>query len=85
MFDAQKVKELIEKGLPCEYVEVVGDDGVHFSSIVVSETFRGKSLVNQHKAVKATLGSLMGNEIHALQLKTFTPEKWAEFQQELGD
>ena len=39
MFDAQKVKELIEKGLPCEYVEVVGDDGVHFSSIVVGGGF----------------------------------------------
>jgi len=85
MFDAQKVKELIEQGLPCEYVEVVGDDGVHFSSIVVSASFEGQTLVKQHKAVKATLGTLMGNEIHALQLKTFTPEKWAAFQQELGD
>lgn len=85
MFDAQKVKQLIEQGMACEYVEIVGDDGVHFSGIVVSEAFAGKPRVRQHQAVYATLGSLMGNEIHALQLQTYTPAKWAEFQQSLGD
>ena len=46
--------------------------------------FAGKPRVRQHQAVYATLGPLMGNEIHALQLQTYTPEKWAEVRQELG-
>ncbi len=59
-------------------------DGVHFSGIVVSKAFEGKPKVRQHQAVYATLGKLMGNEIHALQLNTYTPAQWAEFQKELG-
>ena len=44
----------------------------------------GKLKVRQHQTVYATLGKLMGNEIHALQLQTFTPEKWAEVRADLG-
>ena len=43
-----------------------------------------KLRVRQHQAVYATLGSLMGNEIHALQLQTYTPAQWAEARKELG-
>ena len=46
--------------------------------------FEGKPKVRQHQAVYATLGKLMGNEIHALQLTTYTPAQWADFQKELG-
>ena len=84
MFEANEVKRLIEKSLPCEFVQIEGDDGVHFTGIVVSTEFAGKPRVRQHQAVYATLGPLMGNEIHALQLQTYTPEKWAEVRQELG-
>jgi acid stress-induced BolA-like protein IbaG/YrbA len=84
MFEASEIKRLIEQGMPCEFVEIQGDDGVHFTGIVVSPTFEGKLKVRQHQAVYATLGKLMGNEIHALQLQTYTPEKWAEVRQELG-
>ena len=62
MFQASEIKALIEKGLPCEHVVIEGDDGVHFSGIVVSATFEGKLRVRQHQAVYATLGPLMGNE-----------------------
>ena len=84
MFEANEIKRLIEAGMNCEYVEIAGDDGVHFSGIVVSSTFEGKSRVGQHQAVNATLGSLLGNEIHALQLQTYTPARWAQLQKELG-
>jgi acid stress-induced BolA-like protein IbaG/YrbA len=40
--------------------------------------------VRQHQLVYATLGKLMGNEIHALQLNTYTPKQWAELLKELG-
>ncbi len=56
---------------------------MHFSGIVVSSEFEGKMRVRQHQAVYATLGKLMGNEIHALQLQTYTPPQWAEFQKSL--
>ena len=84
MYDAQKVKQLIEQGMACDYVEIAGDDGVHFTGIVVSPAFEGKPRVRQHQTVYATLGALMGNEIHALQLQTYTPLQWQTFQQELG-
>jgi acid stress-induced BolA-like protein IbaG/YrbA len=83
MFQASEIQRLIEQGLPCEFVAIEGDDGVHFSGIVVSAAFEGKPRVRQHQAVYATLGSLMGNEIHALQLQTHTPAQWAEFQKSL--
>jgi len=80
MFQATEIKRLIEQGLPCEFVAIEGDDGVHFSGVVVSREFEGKLRVRQHQAVYATLGKLMGNEIHALQLQTYTPPQWAEAQ-----
>ncbi|MFT4171357.1 MAG: BolA/IbaG family iron-sulfur metabolism protein [Rhodocyclaceae bacterium] len=83
MFQASEIQRLIEQGLPCERVIIEGDDGVHFTGIVVSPTFEGKVRVRQHQAVYATLGALMGNEIHALQLQTYTPQQWQQFQQEL--
>lgn len=84
MFEAAEIKRLIEQGLACDFVEIQGDDGVHFSGIVVSAAFEGMTRVRQHQAVNATLGKLLGNEIHALQLQTYTPAKWAEVRTELG-
>ncbi|NMG02607.1 BolA family protein [Azoarcus taiwanensis] len=83
MFQASEIKRLIMAGLQCDFIEVEGDDGVHFQAIVVSPVFDGMSTLNQHRAVKATLGSLMGNEIHALGLKTYTPARWEVVRKEL--
>lgn len=84
MFQASEIKRLIEQGMPCDFVLIEGDDGVHFSGIVVSSSFEGQLKVRQHQAVYATLGKLMGNEIHALQLQTYTPARWADARVELG-
>lgn len=67
------IRQLIEQGLPGAQVRVFGDDGVHFEALVVSEAFQGKLPLARHRMVYATLGTLMGNEIHALSLKTLTP------------
>ncbi len=83
MFPASEIKRMIETGLPCDFVAIEGDDGVHFTGIVVSGEFEGKMRVRQHQAVYSTLGKLMGNEIHALQLTTYTPAQWEEFQKTL--
>lgn len=73
--NADRIRALIEAGLPGARVEVQGEDGVHFEALVVSEAFRGKLPLARHRMVYATLGELMGGEIHALQLKTLTPEE----------
>jgi len=65
---------MIREGLTGAKVSVTGDDGVHFEARVVCESFRGKATIQRHRMVYATLGELMGNEIHALGLQTNIPE-----------
>lgn len=72
---ASEIKAIIEAGLPDADVEVNGDDGQHFDAVVVSPSFSGKSLIEQHKMVKATLGDRFSSgELHALGLKTAAPK-----------
>ena len=73
--DAETIQKLIETGLPGARVQVSGADGVHFEATVVSEAFRGKLPLARHRLVYATLGDLMGGAIHALALKTVTPDE----------
>ena len=73
--DAETIRKLIESGLPGARADVQGDDGVHFEVTVVAEAFRGKLPLARHRMVYATLGELMGGEIHALALRTQTPEE----------
>ena len=73
--DADTIRKLIEQGLPGAAVEVQGDDGVHFEAVVVHPDFAGKLPLARHRMVYATLGTLMGNEIHALALRTLTPDE----------
>ncbi len=69
------IRELIETGLPGARAQVLGEDGVHFEATVVAEAFRGKLPLARHRLVYATLGDRMGGEIHALALRTLTPEE----------
>ena len=73
--NAHEIRQLIEQGLPGARAEVDGPDGVHFEATVVSEAFRGKLPLARHRMVYATLGTRMGGEIHALALKTLTPDE----------
>ncbi len=73
MMDSTAVAQMIRAGLPDAEVTVSGDDGVHFEAVVRSDSFAGKSTLQRHRLVYATLGSLLGNEIHALALRTELP------------
>jgi len=73
--DTQTIKNLIERGLPGAVADVSGADGVHFEATVVAAAFAGKLPLARHRMVYATLGDLMGGAIHALALKTVTPEE----------
>jgi acid stress-induced BolA-like protein IbaG/YrbA len=73
--NAEQIRQLIEAGLPGARADVLGEDGVHFEALVVSEAFRGKLPLARHRMVYATLGERMGGEIHALALRTLTPDE----------
>ena len=75
MVSPESVKAGIESGLACEHLEVEGD-GQHFQALVVSAAFAGKSRVQRHQLVYAALGERMREEIHALSMRTLTPEEW---------
>ena len=74
MVTPEQVQSYIEKGLACQEVRVAGD-GQHFEALVVSEAFRGKSRIQRHQLVYAALGERMREEIHALSMRTLTPEE----------
>ena len=71
-----EIKSLIEAGLPGSNVQVSGD-GRHFEASVVHAGFAGKPVIQQHRMVYAALGDRFDTEaVHALALKTYTPEQW---------
>ena len=75
--DPNEIKALIESGMSNVIVNVDGD-GTHFEALIVSTEFEGKSLIERHKLVYGVLGDAMKERIHALSLKTFTPEQWEQ-------
>jgi len=78
MLSANELRDYIMHGLPCDHVEVLGDDGQHFEAVVVSPQFIGKNIVQQHQLVYVALGDRMRSEIHALAIRTLRPDAWAQ-------
>ena len=70
----QEIENLIKKSIPDSKViiEDLKGDGDHYSATVISKEFVGKNKVEQHKMVYESLEGKMGNELHALKLKTKT-------------
>ena len=68
----EEIKKLIKEGLPDATVEIqdLAGDGNHYSATVTSSQFSGKSKIEQHKMVYNSLKGKMGNELHALEIKT---------------
>ena len=75
MVRPEDIQSYIAQGLPCDHLQVAGD-GHHFEALIVSAEFAGKSRVQRHQRVYATLGDRMREEIHALSMRTLTPEEW---------
>ena len=74
---AADIKQLIETGLLDCTAIVLGEDGVHFTATVVTPQFIGKNRIQKQQLVYATLGNrIHDGTIHALSIKTFTPEEW---------
>ena len=73
---ADDIKQSIIEKLECEFIEILGEDGVHFEGTIVSQLFEGLNRVKQHQLVFNALGDKMKSDIHALSMKTYTPNEW---------
>lgn len=72
----EQIEKIIQDNVPNATVYVMDPDGEHFQALVISPDFVGLSLVKQHKMIMNPLKEAFETTMHALQLKTFTPEKW---------
>ena len=70
--DLKEIEKLIKDSMPDAKIEIqdLAGDGNHYSATVISSTFAGKSKIEQHKMVYNSLKGKMGNELHALAIKT---------------
>ena len=70
--DLKEIERLIKESLPDSLVDIqdLAGDGNHYSANITSSSFNGKSKIEQHRIVYAALKGKMGNELHALAIKT---------------
>jgi stress-induced morphogen len=84
--NTDEVERLIEAGIEDAEATVTTPrnpdqefEDAHFAAVVVSPAFEGKSLVQQHQLVYDALDGHMTTDIHALEMKTYTPEEYEEY------
>ena len=82
----EEIKTLIEKSIPDAEAIVLDpmNDGEHLQAFVISPAFDGLMLVKQHQMVMQPLKHAFASSVHALGLKTFTPEQWQTQKQRYG-
>ena len=73
----EQIEVYIKQGITCTHIQVEGD-GQHFFATIVSPQFEGKRLVQRHQLVYGAMGDRMKAEVHALSIKAFTPEEFAQ-------
>lgn len=73
----KQLEEYIRAGLACEHLHIEGD-GRHFFATIVSAAFNNLRPLQRHQKIYAILGERMHEEIHALSMKTLTPEEWQQ-------
>ncbi len=70
--DLKEIEKYIKEAMPDAIIEIqdLAGDGDHYSATIISSQFKGKSKIEQHKMVYNSLKGKMGNELHALAIKT---------------
>ena len=82
MIRPEQVESMISDAMPDAEVQALSPDGEHFEVTVISALFEGKRSVQQHQMVYKAVQQAMATEaIHALSLKTYTPQTWAAIKQ----
>jgi len=79
-----EIKALIDAGLPGAEVRIASEDNTHYAALVISESFAGKRPIARHQLVYQCLGAHMGNEIHAMSIRAYTPDEWRELESANG-
>lgn len=74
--DPVEISSLIEAGLDGAIVKVFSADNAHYEALVIATEFTGKRPLARHQLVYQCLGTLVGNEIHALSIRALTPDEW---------
>ena len=83
----KEIKNRLQKQMNLEHFEIkdftgrhlnhkLNEGGFHLEAVIVSKEFVGKNLIDRHRLVYESVGDLMKHEIHALSMKTLTPEEW---------
>ena len=74
----EQLSNMLEEAFPGDQINLTcpRGDNVHFQLVIVSGKFDGKSMVEQHQMIYQALGDAMREEVHALSIKTYTPEQW---------
>ena len=79
MIHPHEIKQLIETHINDSIAIITGDDGRHFTATVVSDQFTNKSRIQKQQLVYSALTKLIHDgTIHAISIKTFTPEEWQQ-------
>ena len=83
----KEIKDRLQKNMHLEHFEIkdftgrhlnhkLHEGGFHLEAIIVSKDFEDKGLIDRHRLVYESVGDLMQHEIHALSMKTLTPDEW---------
>lgn len=83
----KEIKMRLENDLDIQHIEIkdftgrhlnhkTNEGGFHLEATIVSSDFIDMSLIERHRAVYDSMGNMMNNEIHALSMKTLTPDEW---------
>ena len=67
-----EIENLVKEAIPDAVIDIqdLAWDSNHYSATIISSLFKGKSKIEQHKIVYRALKGKMGNELHALAIKT---------------
>ena len=76
--EPEEIQKLITAGFEAPIVRVASEDNHHFEALIVAAEFEGKRPLARHQLVYRCLGSLVGNEIHALSIRAMTPEEYRQ-------
>ena len=75
---AAEIETRIATAFDDALIKVESDDDTHFGALVVAREFEGLRAIARHQLVYRSLGTLVGNEIHALSIRAYTPAEWSE-------
>lgn len=73
-----EIENLIRASIGEAEVSVRSEDNIHFEALVIAPVFTGMKKIQRHQLVHASLGELLGSEIHALSITTLSPDEWRQ-------